>query len=128
WAVKNRTKRYLDELKTLLVDIKRKREQLQQCLIITGAQANGDMLQDIMAKTDRFHSLAIHVEGLSDSATQPKPKKGETKRISLELFKSGKSIREIAAERSLTEGTVTKHLIHYIGSDIKAADLMDASK
>ncbi|WP_207424099.1 helix-turn-helix domain-containing protein [Desertivirga brevis] len=40
----------------------------------------------------------------------------DTKRQSLELFKAGKQISEIAKERNLTAGTVEGHLISYIGT------------
>jgi len=40
--------------------------------------------------------------------------KGDTKEISLNLFKEGKSIAEIATERGFAAGTIEAHLIHYI--------------
>lgn len=43
-----------------------------------------------------------------------KKEKPETKKISLDLFKSGKSVKEIAMERSLTTGTIENHLTEYI--------------
>ncbi len=128
WAVKKRTKRYIDDVTALLVEVKRKREQLLQCLNITGALAQGELLEEVMKKTDDFHSIAANVTELPDTAAKPKAAKGETRRISLALFKSGKTVPEIAAERSLTAGTVTQHLMHYIGNEITATDLMDGPK
>lgn len=43
---------------------------------------------------------------------EPKP---DTKKISFELFKSGKSVAEIAKERALTQNTIENHLAHYVG-------------
>jgi hypothetical protein len=40
----------------------------------------------------------------------------DTKRSSLELFKSGKVIREVAIERGMAYGTIEGHLIHFIGT------------
>lgn len=45
-------------------------------------------------------------------SVQSKP---NTKEISLELFKDGKTVREIAAFRDLTVTTIDKHLAHYVG-------------
>jgi hypothetical protein len=45
--------------------------------------------------------------------TNSKPKI-DTKEISFNLFKTGKSIPEIAAERSFSTSTIETHLIHYI--------------
>ncbi len=48
---------------------------------------------------------------------QPKKKKakGDSKKLSFELFQSGKSIMEIAKERDFAETTIEGHLIHYVG-------------
>lgn len=56
---------------------------------------------------------------------EPKKDKIDTKNVSLELFKSGKSIEEIAHERDLTEGTVFGHLASFVTSEeVKVTDLM----
>lgn len=47
---------------------------------------------------------------------QKAPKKN-TKEISIELFKEGLSIAEIAQKRALTTGTITGHLLHKIGEN-----------
>ena len=39
----------------------------------------------------------------------------DTKQISFELFKSGRSIDEIASERNLAASTIDGHLAHYVG-------------
>ena len=55
--------------------------------------------------------------------------KTETKRISFDLFKAGKSIREIAIERGLTTGTIESHLIQYIATgEISVFDLVSKLK
>ena len=129
WAIKKRTKKYVEELKALLVDFKRKREQLKQCLVIAEALARGDGLQEIMSKAERLTTIAISPEELpTTAASKSKPAKGETKRISLELFKAGKSVDDIAAERALTRNTIMGHLIEFIGNGVEASQLMDAGK
>jgi GTPase SAR1 family protein len=56
---------------------------------------------------------------------KPKKKKGDTKKESLALFKSGKSIQEIANERELNENTIFGHLASFIPSgELKVIDLM----
>jgi uncharacterized protein YpbB len=54
--------------------------------------------------------------------------KGQSQKISLSLFQEGKSIQEIAEARSLTEGTIQSHLISFIGTDLKATDLLEVDK
>ncbi|MUP40022.1 helix-turn-helix domain-containing protein [Labilibaculum euxinus] len=41
--------------------------------------------------------------------------KQDTKEISLELYKNGRTVREISAFRDLTVTTIDKHLAHYVG-------------
>ncbi|MCF6280241.1 MAG: helix-turn-helix domain-containing protein [Flavobacteriaceae bacterium] len=58
-----------------------------------------------------------------------KPKNVTTKQHSLNLFKSGKTIEEIAEERELTKGTIEGHLTYFISTgEIKTTDIMPAKK
>lgn len=52
--------------------------------------------------------------GINKFNEQKKEDKKNTKQISLELFKSGLSVQEIAKERSLTKATVESHLASFI--------------
>jgi len=54
-----------------------------------------------------------------------KTEKGNTKKISLELFKAGKSLDQIALERELNTNTIFGHLAEFISSgEVKITDLM----
>jgi hypothetical protein len=56
---------------------------------------------------------------------KPKKKKGDTKKISLQLYKKGKSVERIAKERGLTINTVLGHLASFIPSgEVKVTDLI----
>src|SRR5690606_36033963 len=125
-AIKKRTKKYVEELKGLYVDFKRKKEQLTQCLIIAEALAKGDALPEVMSKAERLNAIEIKPEELPGNTGKPKAVKGETKRISFDLFQSGKSVDDIAAERSLTRNTILGHLIDFVGRGVEAHQLMDA--
>ena len=58
-------------------------------------------------------------------APKPKRQRGDTKKVSLKLFKSGKSVEQIALERELNVNTVTGHLASYISSgEVKITDLI----
>ncbi|WP_315975869.1 helix-turn-helix domain-containing protein [Parapedobacter soli] len=127
WAIKKRTKKYVSELKELLIDLKRKREQLRQCVAITEALAKGEPLQELMVKSVDLATVAIDADELPNTS-KPKSPKGTTKRISFDLFQSGKTIDEISAERGLTKATVIGHLIDFIGKGVVATQLMDATK
>ena len=48
------------------------------------------------------------------AAITPQLSKANTKRVSFDLFKAGKSIMEIAAQRNLAVGTIEGHLAYFI--------------
>ncbi len=58
-----------------------------------------------------------------------KKQKIDTKRLSFDLYKSGKTIDEIAKERNLTGNTIEGHLAHYISTgDIDLFEIVDRNK
>ncbi|EDP72209.1 hypothetical protein FBALC1_13947 [Flavobacteriales bacterium ALC-1] len=71
------------------------------------------------------NDIEVSSDVLIFEESKPKRKKGDTKKISLELFKSGKSIDQIALERELNTNTIFGHLAGFISSgEIKITDLM----
>lgn len=58
-------------------------------------------------------------------APKKKTQKGESEKISLELFQSGKSIFQIAKERQFTTNTIFSHLSKFVDSgEVKVTDLI----
>lgn len=49
-----------------------------------------------------------------NSAKADKPAKPDTKTVSLQMFNEGKTVPEIAAERSLTASTISSHLAYWV--------------
>ncbi len=55
--------------------------------------------------------------------------KPDTKKVSFDLYQSGKSIEDIATERGLVKSTIEGHLAHYVGTgDLDIFDLVDKQK
>ncbi len=55
--------------------------------------------------------------------------KSDTKDLSLQLFKAGKTIEEIAETRNLTPGTIEGHLAHYISTgEVTVFDIVKENK
>ena len=53
----------------------------------------------------------------------------DTKKLSFDLFKQGKTIEEISAERNFTRGTIEAHLCHFIGiGELELSALVSKSK
>ena len=71
----------------------------------------------------------IETDDTIEFEKRPEPKtkteKGESDKVSLELYQSGKSISEIAAERELVESTIFGHLSKFIASgEVDVKDLI----
>ncbi len=61
--------------------------------------------------------------------TLPKKKKIDTKKATFDLYKSGKTVVEISAERGLVRSTIEGHIAHYIGlGELEVNDFIDPSK
>ncbi len=68
-----------------------------------------------------------HLSGLG--APIEKIIKPDTKRLSLEMFQAGKTIDEIAQERSFVRGTIEGHLAHFVGlGELDIFTVMDKSQ
>lgn len=63
------------------------------------------------------------------TAVKEKAPKVDTKEVSLELHKEGKTIAEIARDRKMVIGTIEGHLAHYVAKqEISAKDILGSKK
>ncbi|SHF62978.1 helix-turn-helix domain-containing protein [Pedobacter caeni] len=63
------------------------------------------------------------------AAVKEKAPKVDTKEVSLELHKEGKTIAEIARDRKMVIGTIEGHLAHYVAKqEIAAKDIIGSKK
>ncbi len=77
-------------------------------------QFGADILQMIQHYCDEnnIEKGEIPLKTVNRKEKKPKP---DTKKESFELFKSGKSVAEIASVRALTTNTIENHLAYYVG-------------
>jgi hypothetical protein len=77
-------------------------------------QFGADIIQIIQHYCDEndIEKGEIPLKEIPSKKKEPKP---ETKKVTFELFKSGKTVDEIAKERGLTPTTIESHLAHYVG-------------
>ncbi|MFK7833026.1 MAG: helix-turn-helix domain-containing protein [Winogradskyella sp.] len=74
------------------------------------------------------NDIDVNNDALVFEDSKPKKQKGNTKKVSLELFKNGKSIDQIALERELTANTIFGHLASFIPTgEVKVLELMSKS-
>ena len=105
------------------------KHELLESIIEKGFSINGYLvakqeaiLNSLNEKTGRNRKNKIE-------ETTPKVPKISTGEVTFNLFKTGKSIEEIAKERSLTPATIQGHLIPYIQKgEIKLNEVIDEEK
>ena len=128
YQIRKRTKKYIDELKALLLDYKRKREQLQHCLLIADTLSKREDFQTAMLDVAASVKTKEKDELAAQSADEEGPKKLDTKEISLEMFKDGMRIADIAVKRGMVAGTIYGHLINFVGTEVEATELIEQEK
>jgi len=108
---------------------------LQQLRTVNGmgkmrVENYGEDILEIINKYARDKGLESISQGLTQNGVPAtKTSKTNTKQVSLELFKSGKTIEEIAIERGLVKTTIESHLVHFIPmGEVKITDLMPEKK
>ena len=69
---------------------------------------------DIIRIIEKYCNANQIPANLITHSAPAKTLKSDTKTVSLDLFKSGKTIDEIAAERGFVRGTIEGHLTHFI--------------
>lgn len=107
---KKKTKKYVKDVQLMLRVIKRQHANIEQAkLYAEGLLAGTDV--SILLKQDKPR---LQKETLDEAAKTEKPKKGESHRISLEMFQKGKSMQEIAAERNFSISTIEGHLCSFL--------------
>ncbi|MBS1598565.1 MAG: helix-turn-helix domain-containing protein [Bacteroidetes bacterium] len=135
--IKLKSKKYVRELRELLAVVKRKKQQLQHVLGIVDGLMKGTDVDHLFQMTDEKTNEVE--EGQSPITTtkkietqkesKPKPQKGDSHKMTLELFRQNKSVAEIAALRGLTYGTVENHLITFIATgDVSVDEIVPVQK
>lgn len=126
--VKQKVKKYVKELQELKLLFQRKKLLLQQAIQIAEAQVKGVRADDLLQIVESQRKEAGEANEETETTTS-KPKKGETKLISLQLYKEGKSIADIATQRGMAQSTIEGHLVHFIATgEIDIKDLVPENK
>jgi len=111
--VKKRVKTYLTSLSDLLYACERKKIQLTQATKYSEALMKGIDEESFRVLNEEQKNVLIQVEEFRESKSA-KPKKGDSNKMSLQLFREGKSVQEIAKIRELAASTVESHLAAFI--------------
>jgi hypothetical protein len=86
----------------------------------------GETLIDMIEAYSVSRGLMTNTMKIPFSKNPTKTKKRPTKEVTLEMFDDGKTVDEIAEERTLTANTIFNHLAHYVGlGDVDISELME---
>jgi len=124
-----KVKRYLNETAEIKKVFLRQKQILQHTLELAESLMKAD--KDLMSQAEKIHQpikidLAKEEETVKRSGRLPK---GETAKVSLQLYKEGKTISQIATERNLTYSTIESHLSEFIPTgEVEVHELISPSK
>ncbi len=110
-----KAKSFIDELADYHKSISRKMEHLH--LVTQLASSLNTNSETIAAKLAEMHKpVAIKQEDKNIIPVKPKKQKGDSQRVTLDLFKEGKTIERIATLRNLAVSTIEGHLAEFVAT------------
>jgi hypothetical protein len=126
--IKQRVKKYVAELNVLEKILSRKIKQVNQTTAIAEALVKGLDTTSLLTMVGNQKSLpSVDDSGPQDQALSQK--KGETRSISLQMYKQGTGIADIASRRGMTFGTIENHLASFVGTgEIGVRDIVPDKK
>jgi uncharacterized protein YpbB len=126
--IKNKTKKYVKELRELKHQVERKKLQLQNLVNISRIMHESGNSEDILKAAETLQKPLV-IDTIEQNVVKKKNEKGETQRISLQLFKKGNSIAEIAKQRNLAFSTIEGHLGGFVATgEIDILSIVDEIK
>lgn len=124
--LKSRVKKHLTESKMVLDMLQSKVGQLEEASSLAVGLKGEDHLSTVFEKIakDRLSRRSEKKQ----SSVKVKRKKGDTQRMTLQMYRDEKTLKEIAEIRGLTESTVHGHLLTFIGTEFELNDLISEEK
>jgi PIF1-like helicase/helix-turn-helix protein len=127
--IKQRIKKYINDLYDLETAFRRRSKQLQHASELAEALMKGMDSNALLQLIEDQKKPKSATEFEVDKKPSSKPKKGETRFISLQLFKEGNKVGDIAKMRGLTISTIEGHLISFmITEEIGIEDILSKNK
>ncbi|ABG60886.1 helix-turn-helix domain-containing protein [Cytophaga hutchinsonii] len=105
---KKKTKKYVKEVQLMLQQIKRQKATVEQAKHYAEGLLAGTDVKELLKKgKPKLDEEIVEI-------VKEKPKKGESHRISLDMFLAGKTIQQIADERNYAVTTIEGHLCSFL--------------
>jgi hypothetical protein len=127
--IKQKTKKYLQDLHMLKLVCARKRLQIEDALQLVAGLQKGVGAARLLSSLEEHRKNRESIQPAIGETPPLRPQKGNTHRISLQLYKEGITVAEIATRRGLTATTVESHLASFIPTgEIDVRDLVPEHK
>jgi hypothetical protein len=126
--IKSGVKKYSRELKELVSIIKQKKVKLEEMKILSEGLSKGKALPELLSEMTQRLKVVQQKTEKEVKESKKKKEKGESHRLTLQLYKDGKTIAEISHDRSLAPSTVEGHLMSFIGSEFELTDFVSEEK
>jgi hypothetical protein len=117
FKVKQKTKKYIAQLRYILLLLQRKKMQIDQASkLAKGLNLGTDVasLLDMIAADKKQFAASQSKE--EEQILSAKKEVGVSKITTFDMYKSGKTIEEIATARSMAISTIEGHLTSFVGS------------
>jgi uncharacterized protein YpbB len=125
---KSKSRKYPSALSELCLLAVRKKQQLNEAIQITEGLLKGMSASELLQIIEEQHKT-IPEEVTAVIEKTPKLKKGESHRTSLELFREGNNIVQIAQLRNLAVSTIESHLATFISTgELDVKELVSEDK
>ena len=126
--VKTGVKKYLKEVHHLMAAAKNKHQHLKELVMLTEGLTQQADLSELFGKISAQRKESKKkIEAEVKEIQKPKVK-GESQRLSLQMFQDGKTVEEIATTRSLSPSTIEGHIVSFIGTELKLSQFMSDEK
>jgi hypothetical protein len=125
-AKRMKVKKYLKEVYSIMLDLLQKKYQLEQAVKLSSGLMKGADADTLLKEMKNDMPSGI---SSAEIPIKSKAVKGETHLISLQMFREGKSIQQIAEERGMVRGTIETHLLKFIATgEIELSTLVTEEK
>ena len=125
-------KKYINELKELDTMFFGQIKQIHKAeSLIDAAIKNKEISKDTLHNSELIREREKQLNEKESAKPKKKKKKNQpnTKQITFDLYHNGKTIEEIAKERSLAESTIEGHLAYFVGKgELNLTDFIDKKK
>ncbi|HVU93838.1 MAG TPA: helix-turn-helix domain-containing protein [Puia sp.] len=127
---KAKLRKYLQEIQALKGVVARKKQQMEDAVkIVEGLREGLDAGRLLTGLEGERKSRAEAPSEPASAAVAGRAARGDSNKLSLQWFREGRSIAEIAAQRELTVSTIESHLASFIFTgEVSVKELVDERK